>query len=290
MKTGCLLLLLPWFAAVAHAEDGRYPGILDSFERFKGESGDSVQGYRGDDRHSTWTVNGNAIVIKDDGTAYDGRNYLRILDLTGEQHHATKRLDADYLPEVRLYNGGVRPVTFSFAYRFQMTEQTAATPSLNMKAHFRETYPSVDPETGEATETVAGANTDAFNIFGAPADVVPAVRARTNVWLRVDGDLRYCLINSGTRPRLLLHALTITDTRRDPSTGEETVLWTSQSETGYWRDSGKVGYAQMTMADGMRFFLEYLNFFTGGAGYYVADLDAIRIGEWHAPTTLMILR
>ena len=271
-----IVAIVAMFAFPAGAD--KYPGILDSFEKFPGESGDSVAGYRGDDRQSSWTVSGNAIVIKNDGTAYDGRNYLRIQDLTSAQHHATKTLDADYMPEVFLYSGGDKLVTFSFAYRFQMTDETAATPSLNMKADFHDAVAGTYGATG------------AFNIFAAPNDIVEQLRALTNVWIRVDGDLRYCMINNGATPRLLLHALTITDTRIDPATGAETVLWTSASETGYWRDKNNVGYKQFSKADEMHFFLHYFNFFTGGSGHYIADIDAIRIGDWHDPTTVVLFR
>lgn len=74
-------------------------GFVESFEGFEGASGSSVAGYAGDDGSGTWTLGSGAqaFVVVDDGTAFDGQNYLRINDNSGGQHHVYKEF-AELVP------------------------------------------------------------------------------------------------------------------------------------------------------------------------------------------------
>ncbi len=253
--------------------------IFDSFEKFEGESGSSVNGYRGDDGHSTWDT--SAVVVKNDGTAYDGKNYLRIRDADGNQHWASKVLDLGYLPRILDYTGKKSVVRFSFAYRWQTEEGMSESPSLNLKSGFSNMLPGAETP-GTYPEVTASAG----NIFAAPDSIKNSLKV-TNVWFKVDGDFRIVPIDNSTKYRLLVHAVTITDTR------DGSVLYSAPGDTSHWSAYNSYDYHQFTSdvhESDIRFFFRQFQFFTGGSGKYIHDIDAITIRSYPPEGLILAIR
>ncbi|MFA9478071.1 PEP-CTERM sorting domain-containing protein [Phycisphaerales bacterium AB-hyl4] len=82
--------------AVSFAVPAAHAAAFDSFEDFTGDSGDTINGFAGDNNSGEWaaTINPSySTVIVGDGTAYDGDNYWRIDGpAAGGQVHTTKAL------------------------------------------------------------------------------------------------------------------------------------------------------------------------------------------------------
>lgn len=280
MKTSASILIVLFVLAIkplcSAAE--RYPGILDSFEKFRGNSGESVANYRGDDAHTSWTRTGNAFVIKDAPDAYEGRNFLRIEDNTTNQHWINKVFDEDYRPLVAHYQDKENIVPYSFAFRFNTLDGSFTAFSFRLRFH------------NVTSNTFA--NTGAPSILlKVDSSILPETDSKTNFWMRAEGDLRYTWLNA-TRARLLLHLTRIVDTRVNPVTGEEKVLWENSGETSHYSSGNTYAYVQFNMdsQEEAEFRLSEMSFFTGGSGKGIVDFDDIRIGEWHDPTSIFLFR
>ncbi len=257
MSTKLIAAVATLICAAAHA-DGEYKWG-DSFEKFSGASGTSINGTPSDSGMFTWSADNTVSVVKRDGTAYHRKSFMRISDTSSSQRQATITLaDENRIPfavcPTSAQGSVFTPLSFAFR-RSLVSGQESNVTGLNLTISCAST-----DETPSTSTLVNG-----LNIFGnIPSDDTD--------WYLFQADLlAYHWSQSQTQP--IVYNIRIT------KVGADTPVY---SNSNTYRTTFQK-YTDVVVTQ--------IKFMTWSAGQAIIDIDDIRVGDYEYPPVpgLMIL-
>jgi hypothetical protein len=255
ISTKLIAAVATLISAVAYA-DGDYKWG-ESFEKFAGPSGSTVNGAASDSGLFTWSAPSSFTVVKKDGTAYHRKNYLRITDNTSGQHTSTVTFDAGgEIPcPSSPSNDGSGGVPISFAFRRIPLDGAASEAGLNIRFSFK---------SDDGTKSGDSSDYDLYKSTG----------LQDSKWYIFQGSaLTYHWNKTQTQPCVTRFKIL------DSETGE-----TVYSLTSGLPRANLTGVFEECKISAVRFM-------TGSSGQAIIDIDDIRVGNYEYPPVpgLMIL-